>query len=92
MTLVFGVIGVAQALILIYFLGHFNMPTELLDSLLVAGVSGLSFLGEWMLHIKIHGNSLRTVSNNLLNHFRSNGDCASVEVRASGSGCSYTVV
>ncbi|CAL8122538.1 unnamed protein product [Orchesella dallaii] len=46
MTLVFGVIGVAQAGLLIYFLGHFNMPNELFDSLLVAGVGGLSFLGQ----------------------------------------------
>lgn len=46
MTLVFGVIGVTQALLLIYFLGHFNLPTELLDSILVGGVAGLSFIGQ----------------------------------------------
>jgi len=46
MTLVFGIIGVAQALILIYFFGEFNLPSEVFDALLLAGVSGLSFIGQ----------------------------------------------
>ncbi|ODM97265.1 Solute carrier family 35 member G1 [Orchesella cincta] len=48
MTLVFGIIGVVQAGLLIHFLGSYTttLPTELFDSLLIAGVGGLSFLGQ----------------------------------------------
>ncbi|CAL8104295.1 unnamed protein product [Orchesella dallaii] len=46
LTLVVGIVGVIQSFALIYFVGEFNMPGELFDSLFVAGVGILSFLGQ----------------------------------------------
>jgi len=47
MTLVFGLIGVAQAYIMAKsFGGDLSIPQGLGDSLLTLGVAGLSFLGQ----------------------------------------------
>lgn len=76
MTIVFGVIGVAQALILIYFFGTFNMPTEWFDSLLVAGIASLSWLGQMSIVLALKfeqaGRSINSSNNenNVLGYYK----------------------
>jgi len=46
MTFIFGIIGLIQSAVMSQTLGHFSFPTGLYDSLLVAGLSILSFIGQ----------------------------------------------